>query len=78
MRVEEYELMTRSDAIVSFLEGPDTTTCGLCLMSKEYVINGIWRRSLERPAIGPKAWLPRRRFWFEAPSLKRWLICMTL
>jgi hypothetical protein len=77
-------LLTIGDAVASFLEEPDPTTKGLCWISKSEIERGDWKPSdRERPGIG--IWedgrnqlviykpLSRRKFWFQALSLKRWI-----
>ena len=62
-------LTLSSDAVASFLQTPDPTTIGKCLMQKD---------DLDSQNMGPRAWRPTSRFWHEAPSMRRWVTCMTL
>jgi hypothetical protein len=66
-------LVTLGDAVSSFLDNPDATTEGMCLVSKSDVLGGAWRTRGT-----PKQYQPVRNFWFRAASLKRWLICNSL
>lgn len=77
-------LLTIGDAVASFLDKPDPTTEGLCWISRFEIERGDWKLSdQERADIG--IWevgrnqsviyksLSRRKFWFQAPSLRRWI-----
>ncbi|TPX18423.1 uncharacterized protein E0L32_011664 [Thyridium curvatum] len=60
-------LVTIGDAIASFLEDPDHTTEGSCLMTKADVLQNRW-------GLGEaKHWQSRRHFWFRSASVLRWL-----
>lgn len=61
-------LATLGDAIASFLEEPDPTTQGACLLSKTDVWQGRWV-----PHPGPKYWVPKDHYWLRAVSFPRWL-----
>lgn len=63
-------LATLGDAVASFLREPDTTTRGCCLLSKKDVWQGRWGID------AAKYWLPRDHYWFQTPSLPRWLIAV--
>ncbi|KAI9738738.1 MAG: hypothetical protein M1834_008243 [Cirrosporium novae-zelandiae] len=71
-------LVTVGDAIVSFLDNPDLTTKGMCLLSKTDVDKGEWRKRQHAPDTTPKTWNPEKPFWYKAASLKRWLTCIIL
>lgn len=64
-------LVTIGDAVTSFLDNPDPTTTGICLITKRDIQNskGRWKGQ------GAKRWAPKRHFWFRAASVKRWLTC---
>jgi hypothetical protein len=53
-------------------------TRGMCLMSKRDVVKGDGIRITKREGIRPKTWQSERPFWFNAPSLARWLTCIIL
>ncbi|OIW23599.1 hypothetical protein CONLIGDRAFT_637566 [Coniochaeta ligniaria NRRL 30616] len=61
-------LVSLGDALSSFLQHPDPTTSGSCLMTKPDVREERWGL---REA---KFWMPRNHFWFRTPSLPRWSI----
>lgn len=62
-------LVSLGDALSSFLQNPDLTTGGSCLMTKADVRQGRW-------GLGEaKFWVPRNYFWFRSPSLPQW--CLT-
>ncbi|KAK3360111.1 hypothetical protein B0T25DRAFT_449554 [Lasiosphaeria hispida] len=63
-------LATLGDAIASFIKDPDTTTRGCCLLTKTDVWQGRWGLD------DAKYWIPRDHYWFQTPSLPRWLIAM--
>lgn len=65
-------LVTMGDAIGSFLERPDLTTKGMCLVDKE-LIDTVW--GAEKT---PQIYYPRHRLWFNACSLRRWILCNVL
>ncbi|KAK3301241.1 uncharacterized protein B0H64DRAFT_471194 [Chaetomium fimeti] len=60
-------LATLGDAIASFLEEPDTTTQGACLLSKTDIWRGRW------PLEEAKYWVPKNHYWFRSISLPRWM-----
>ncbi|KUJ14616.1 uncharacterized protein LY89DRAFT_720111 [Mollisia scopiformis] len=62
-------LVTRGDAIQSFIELPDPTTDDMCLYDKNMIEKGFWER-----AKLPQEYYPRKRLWFGACSTKRWVI----
>ncbi|KAB5525714.1 hypothetical protein GE09DRAFT_1257422 [Coniochaeta sp. 2T2.1] len=62
-------LVSLGDALSSFLQHPDPTTSGSCLMTKPDVRQERWGL---REA---KFWVPRNHFWFRTPSVSRW--CLT-
>ena len=63
-------LVTLGDAIASFLDRPDVTTEGNCIVRKSRFENRrFWDLLASR-------WDPRR--WYRAASSKRWLVCITL
>ncbi|MCJ1394217.1 hypothetical protein MMC18_007095 [Xylographa bjoerkii] len=76
--IHEWPLVTIGDAIASFLEQPDITTIGLCLLSKADVRHHSWRFP-ESSTI----WEPvRERQWDGANTNRRvivnWLFCVGL
>ncbi|KAH6845132.1 hypothetical protein B0I37DRAFT_406712 [Chaetomium sp. MPI-CAGE-AT-0009] len=60
-------LATLGDAIASFLEEPDPTTQGACLLSKTDIWRGRW------PLEEAKYWVPKNHYWFRSVSLPRWM-----
>lgn len=66
-------LVTLGDAVVSFLEEPDSITQGYCMASRKSVEDGMCRKP---PA--PTKWDYRPRFWFAAASWRRLILCNAL
>ena len=65
-------LVTLGDAIASFLERPDVTSRGNCIVGKTlFEHSRTWGLHLSR-------WDPRRLRWFRAASQRRWLVSNTL
>ena len=65
-------LVTLGDAISSFLDRPDLTTAGNCLVGKTRFEDS---RSWD---LLPSAWNPKILCWFQAASSRRWLVCNIL
>lgn len=63
-------LVSLGDALSSFLQRPDLTTSGSCLMTKAEVRQGRWGLREAR------FWVPRHHSWFATPSIPRW--CLTV
>ncbi|KAJ2975513.1 hypothetical protein NUW58_g8331 [Xylaria curta] len=61
-------LATLGDAIRSFLRIPDDTTNNACLMTKTDLQQGRWGSDVTKQCV------PRNHYWFEAPSLTRWIL----
>jgi hypothetical protein len=61
-------LATLGDALASFLDEPDHTTRGTCMLTKSDVWQQRWGF---REA---KYWVPTEHFWLQSPSLPRWLV----
>ncbi|KAL2020918.1 hypothetical protein VTK56DRAFT_7805 [Thermocarpiscus australiensis] len=59
--------VTLGDAIASFLQEPDPTTQGACLLSKTDIWQGRW------PPLEAKYWVPKAHCWLRAMSFPRWL-----
>lgn len=72
-RVHCKPLTNIGDAIASFLDAPDTVTAGFGAMSAEYFES---KRTIGL-ATG-YLWKGKRRFGFNAPNPKRWIICNIL
>ncbi|KAK4217166.1 hypothetical protein QBC37DRAFT_63402 [Rhypophila decipiens] len=85
-----HPLATLGDAISSFLQDPDPTTRGSCLLSKTDVWQGRWGQNPDNgpgasTIAGAKYFVPRDHFWFGSLSLPRlvsvlfvWLACVGL
>ena len=72
-RANDPPLVTMGDCITAFLQEPDETTAGMCLLDKHKVSKGKWRGAgIALP------WDSRRRRWFAAASAKRWIIGTSL
>ncbi len=65
-------LVTLGDAVASFLDRPDMTTKGNCIVGKtRFEDSKSWDLFRSR-------WGPKRLRWFRAASSKRWLFCNIL
>ena len=77
-------LTTIGDAVASFLDSPDSTTVGRCMMAKADVLKGHWSKKhissgqAEFVATSATEWLPKHNRWFNAASVKRWVTCISL
>ena len=65
-------LVTLGDAISSFLDRPDVTTEGNCIIGRTRLENNKPWDSIS------SIWEPKRLRWFRAASLRRWLVCNIL
>ncbi|KAK4248787.1 hypothetical protein C7999DRAFT_13309 [Corynascus novoguineensis] len=66
-------LATLGDAISSFLQDPDPTTQGACLLSKTDVWHGRW------PLTAAKCWSPKNNhYWLRSVSFPLWIVTSTL
>lgn len=74
--ISEAPLMTVGDAIASFLETPDPSTQGMCLVTKEEIRNGAMKGAGWAPTA--KQYEGRRRRKFAAASRSRWVISIGL
>ena len=71
-RQDPEPLVTLGDAITSFLDRPDVTTKGNCIVGKTRFEDGrSWGLLLSN-------WDPKRLHWFQGASKRRWLLCNTL
>ncbi|KAK3325813.1 hypothetical protein B0H66DRAFT_139429 [Apodospora peruviana] len=68
-------LATLGDAISSFLQDPDPTTRGSCLLSKTDVWQGRWGSNFTQ---GAKYWVPKDHFWLSTASLPRWVFVLVI
>ena len=74
LKADDYPLVTLGDAIASFLEHPDPTTKGMCLVSKQDVL----AKAFENPLRFPKKWkeckesIAEKQFY--AISTRRWAL----
>lgn len=68
------KLVTIGDAISSFLENPDPTTIGHCLLDEQSLIK---TESLSQDP-DPKEWKPQQKRVFHAASKRHWVICIFL
>lgn len=62
-----YPLVTLGDAISSFLEDFDLKLRGNSLLNKQEVSIGRWFNEA-------KYWVPKKTFWFQAPSIPIWFV----
>lgn len=78
---KENPLVTVGDAVSSFLESPDKTTAGMCIVSKKDIKKGIWKYTSDGTTHGKwnmQLWKPCKHFWLSAASIGRWVICNAL
>ncbi|KAL2166598.1 hypothetical protein VTG60DRAFT_2467 [Thermothelomyces hinnuleus] len=67
-----HPLVTLGDAISSFLQDPDPTTQGACLLSKTDIWHGRW------PLTTTKCWVPRKHYWLRSVSFPLWIATATV
>lgn len=67
-----HPLVTLGDAIASFLQEPDPTTQGACLLSKSDILQGCW------PLTSAKCWYPRKHYWLRSVSFQLWTATATI
>lgn len=72
----EDPLTTMGDAVASFLRVADTTTAGLCLMSRDRI--ALWRTPPAVPQPYQKGVYGNSRRWSHVVSKGRWWFCMWL
>jgi hypothetical protein len=60
-------LLTVGDAVASFITQPDEVTKGRCLITRHDMRDGKWTKPGGRP-------LRSRERWFQASSMRRWVI----
>ncbi|KAL2159688.1 hypothetical protein VTH06DRAFT_2257 [Thermothelomyces fergusii] len=65
-------LVTLGDAISSFLQEPDQTTQGACLLSKTDILHGRW------PLTTTKCWTPQKHYWLRSVSSPLWIVTATV
>lgn len=75
LKVQEAPLMTIGDAIVSFMQRPDHTTEGMCLMSRADFEN---EKELWQSGTGPSFFYSEPKRWSKAASKKRWATVLLL
>ncbi|KAK4499341.1 hypothetical protein PRZ48_009854 [Zasmidium cellare] len=80
-RQKDVTMVTIGDAISSYLDRPDETTKGRCLMSRKDIKDWKLQGTKDKPNTEP---LPKTFFqdkapmWFTAASWKRWITTFTL
>lgn len=74
-RLNEQTLVTIGDAVKSFLREPDPSTEDCCLMSRRN-IKTVW--NVPEARLNQRFEPGKRRPWFSACSLRRWLFSMFL
>ncbi|KAL2190875.1 hypothetical protein L209DRAFT_676098, partial [Thermothelomyces heterothallicus CBS 203.75] len=67
-----HPLVTLGDAISSFLQDPDPTTQGACLLSKTDIWHGRW------PLTTAKCWVSRKHYWLRSVSFPLWIATATV
>ncbi|KAF4470042.1 hypothetical protein FALBO_3056 [Fusarium albosuccineum] len=79
--VKGHPIMTLGDAIRSFLDEPDPTTEGLCLLSKDavkYQPIPSWPREASSDEQDPIMARRKRYRWSDAVSTRRWTLTLGL
>jgi hypothetical protein len=84
--IRDEPLITVGDAIESFLVTPDRFTEGKCLTTKEKVVNQAKRSRKQKLSETsgqavipfPDVWQPTQLRWFNAASVSRWSLCISL
>lgn len=78
--VKGWPIITLRDAIQSFLNDPDPTTEGLCLLSKDAVTNQSpsWPKNESTDDPDPVMAGRRRHRWSDAASTRRWFYALTI
>ncbi|KAF4984839.1 hypothetical protein FDECE_17006, partial [Fusarium decemcellulare] len=79
--VKGHPIMTLGDAIRSFLDEPDPTTEGLCLLSKDAVTSQVipsWPRETSSDQQDPIVARRKRYRWSDAVSTRRWTLTLGL
>lgn len=78
--VKGWPIITLGDAIQSFLNDPDPTTEGLCLLSKEAVTgqSPLWPKSEPTEDPDPVMAGRRRHRWSDAASTRRWFYALAI
>ncbi|KAF4543024.1 uncharacterized protein LTHEOB_7278 [Lasiodiplodia theobromae] len=73
LRIKDKPLITVGDAVATFIEEPDDSTRGLCLVSRGMVDNQHWKRQREDLIKSPDTYKPGGVRWYKAASKRRWL-----
>lgn len=76
--VRESPLMTIGDAISSVLQQPDSYTEGMCLVTKQEIIEYNGKNIRWSSNIPAKEYIHIRRRRFAATSCRRWITCIVL
>ena len=71
-------LLTIGDAITSFLDRPDPTTDGWCLMSRRGAVRKIWCRGKKNQDDPGKVFPLRKKRWMAAAGTGRWIITLMM
>jgi hypothetical protein len=66
LRYNTSGLVTLGDAMASFLDNPDLTTAGICMMSSRKIRRGEWK------SVRPQLYSGTRKRWWRAVSRTEW------
>lgn len=75
LRIKDKPLITLGDAISSFIDQPDATTTGLCLVNKSIVESHHRKKQREVLINHADKYKTEHIRWYKAASKRRWLSC---
>jgi hypothetical protein len=73
LKMNQKSLVTVGDAIESFLDRPDPSTAGYCLLTRATSKGWTSKR-----ACHPTVWRSKKERGFSAASTVRWIVCSSL
>lgn len=73
LRIKDKPLITVGDAVATFIEEPDDSTRGLCLVNRGMVDNQHWKNQKEDLIKSPDTYKPGSFRWYKAASKRKWL-----
>lgn len=71
--IKDKPLITVGDAVSAFIEKPDKTTRGLCLVNKTTVESEHWKKHRDALIKSSDAYKLEHIRWYKAASKGRWL-----
>ncbi|KAL1647415.1 hypothetical protein SLS58_002743 [Diplodia intermedia] len=73
LRIKDKPLITVGDAVATFIEEPDDTTRGLCLINRGMVVGQHWNKRRNALISTPDTYKLEHVRWYKAASKRRWL-----